>query len=663
VIGLGSQGLRHTGLMKEFGTVVSAAVATNTGLTRVHETIPVYPNVAEMLRAHPHIAAVSIWKHFSSAAETALEAINANIPIVVLISEGMPTRDVRTVLAAARKQNTLLLGPNTPGLIFPPERVKIGMLPDIFQPAEKGIAKRPTDGVTICSRSGAILYHLSDALVSVGIAQNAVIGVGGDSAIGTPFPALVPMVMDYPGTDLVVVAGEIGGCQEELLAEDVATHPDRYPKPLVALISGRCAPEGKTMGHAGAIVSPGVALGTYDSKRDALESAGVTVVNSQATLIKAVRKALNKRTYFDVKQYYARMQTVWDTPPPKPTWNTAITEVAPNSIAVRGKPIASLIAKRSLLEVAALMITGHFPKKAELTQMESLALEAALLPVPRVSFSKTALISRALATMLLADKRLASFTGSHLDRTVYCLGRIAAIFSRFFGTRIDTTNLTFAETAHDALVGSDHRSQGRVRVVEAAMVASVDHGVTAPSAQATLIASSVRADFEASLAAGLGAITDIHGGAGSNAAQFYRACVDRAARKNLSLRAATEEIIRERSAVGQRIDGMGHRVHTHDPRRDALWKIARASRVAGPCVKISQFAEDAFASVRGFRLPINVDGVIGAVNADMGFDPKIATALFLFGRSVGLAAHHFEEITTKQPMRRIEFSQAVYQSD
>ncbi len=113
------------------------------------------------------------------------------------------------------------------------------MLPDVFYPEEVAPGRFGPRGVTIISRSGAILYHMSDAMASVGIAQNAVIGIGGDGAIGSTFRDLVPLAMEYENTDLVIVAGEIGGCQEELLARDIRDNPGRYPKPLVALISGR----------------------------------------------------------------------------------------------------------------------------------------------------------------------------------------------------------------------------------------------------------------------------------------------------------------------------------------------------------------------------------------------------------------------------------------
>jgi len=660
VIGLGKQGTQHAGLMKAFGTTVAAAVAPGKESTRVHESIPVFASVTHMLNAHPYIAAVSIWKHFSTAAVATLEAINAGIPVVVLVTEGMPVKDVRDLVVAARQKNVLLIGPNTPGMIFPPERVKIGMLPDIFHPAEPEPGKFSTEGVTICSRSGAILYHMSDALASAGIAQNAVIGVGGDSVVGTPFPKLVPLVMDYPGTDLVVLAGEIGGCQEELLAKDMLSHPGDYPKPVVALVSGRNAPEGKTMGHAGALVAPGAQYGTFETKKAALESAGVTVVNSQTALVEAVREALGRRLYFIPERYHARMKATWDVAPAKPSWFTSITLVEPNHLVIRGYPLADLIGKRTFLEVAGLLVTGRIPRKRNLSGYDALARNAAKEPVPRISFSAGDHLSKRLAAMLLADKRLASFQGSELERTAYCLGRMAAYFARVFGNEIRGKAADFSELACTALIGRAAKKPGYVKLIEAAMVASVDHGVTPPSAQAAILASSVRSAFEVAVASGLSAITHVHGGAGADAAEFFLECASECAdNRRSTVFNATCEVMSRRIAAGKRIEGMGHRLHTRDPRRDALWSLARRTGIAGPCVAVSRIAEGAMKSVRGISLPINVDGVIGAIIADMGLDPQVAAALFIFGRAAGLAAHYFEEVSTQPPMRRIDFSQAV----
>jgi succinyl-CoA synthetase alpha subunit len=659
VIGLGRQGTRHAGLMRAFGTTVTAAVAPEAGLRRVHETIPVYDTVADMLSVHPDIAAVSIWRHFSTAADAAIEAVEAGIPIVVLISEGIPVRDVRRVLVAARKQGTLLLGPNTPGIIFPPERVKVGMLPDVFYPAEPEPGRYTAEGVTICSRSGAILYHMSDALASAGIAQNAVIGVGGDAAVGSPFPAVVPMVMGFPGTDLVVVAGEIGGFAEELLAEDLQAHPVRYPKPMVALISGRCAPAGKTMGHAGAIVAPGADYGTFASKKAALEAAGITVVNSQPDLIAAVQEKLGGRTYFHAERYYDRMRTLWEAPPPEETWSTAITLVEPDNLVIRGEPLADLIGARSLLEVAALLVSGARLEVDEQKALDALAVRAAAEPVPELLLRAGDDVSKQLAGMLLTDGALATFDGDALERTVWCLGRVGAFLARILGTSVRGA-ATLSELLCRAIAGDDAGDPQRARMLEAAIVASVDHGVTPPSAQATLLASSVRAAYEVAVASGVSAITDVHGGAGAKAAEFFSECADLARREDIPLDVAAERVIEHRMSTGSRIEGLGHRIHQQDPRRDALWRLAAETGVAGACVAISKEVETSFQYARGMTLPVNVDGVIGAIVADMDLDPRVAKAIFITGRVAGLSAHYFEEIATQPSMRRIDFARAVY---
>jgi len=123
---------------------------------------------------------------------------------------------------------------------------------------------------------------------------------------------------------------------------------------------------------------------------------------------------------------------------------------------------------------------------------------------------------------------------------------------------------------------------------------------------------------------------------------------------------AAEQVIRARLAAGGRIEGLGHRLHTRDPRRDALWKLAEDCRLAGPCVAVSRVAEEAFEAVKGLSLPVNVDGAIGSIVADMGLAPAVAKAIFVFGRMAGLCAHYLEEVATQPPMRRIDFAQAVY---
>lgn len=668
VVGLGRQGTRHADLMQQYGTTITAGVAPGKGGTRLMETIPVYDNIQDCLKEHPNIAAASIWRHYSTAKDAAIEIIEAGIPIVALISEGIPLRDVRDIIVAARKNNTMLIGANTPGVIFPPEGIKIGMLPDVFYPEEISSKSFGPKGVTILSRSGAILYHLSDALASVGIAQNAVIGVGGDGAIGSTFRELVPVVMGYENTDLVVVAGEIGGYQEELLAEDIKNNPEKYPKPIVTLISGANAPEGKTMGHAGAIVSPGKSYGTFQSKKAALESVGVPVVNSQYDLIKEVKNRLDDKIYFDIENYYEKMKGVWDAPPKKAGWGTLITKVEPNNLMISGYPLQDIVKHKGFLETAYLLVKGEFPDKKSLEDIRKIAISAAKMPVPKVKRLKDEDISKTLVKYLVVDEEIVEFQGvglnKNVEKTAFAIGRMARYLGGALGNEKVLENIKenepFSYVMYRAITGNARVNEKHSKMIEAMITASVDHGVTPPSAQATLIAASTRAPYEIAIAHGVGAITDVHGGAGAKAARFFGECISKSKQEKISLDKAARNLMGEYIRSGRRIEGMGHRVHNKDPRRDVLWDFADQTGVAGEHVKLSKMATEIFAQARGMYLPINVDGVIGSIVADIGLDPSIAKALFIYGRVAGLSAHYFEEIMSQPKMRRINFAEAIY---
>jgi len=668
VVGLGGQGTRHAELMQQYGTTITAGIAPGRGGTRLLETIPVYDTISECLKDHPNVAVASIWRHYSTAKDATIDIIEAGIPVVILISEGIPLKDVRDILVAARKHKTVLIGGNTPGVIFPPEGIKAGMLPDVFYPEEVSPEAFGPKGVTIISRSGAILYHLSDALASVGIAQNAVIGVGGDGAIGSTFRDLVPLAMAYKNTDLVVVAGEIGGCQEELLAEDIKKNPGKYPKPLVALISGAHAPEGKTMGHAGAIVSPGQVYGTFQSKKTALQNAGVPVVNSQYDLISEVQKRLAKKTYFDVENYYKKMKIIWDAPSKKPGWGTLVTKVMPNNLMISGYSLQDIVEKKGFLETAYLLVKGEFPDNKTLEEMRKIAVEAAKKPMPKITRMKNEDISKTLVKYFVLDEELAKYpeagTEGAVKKTMFCLGRVARYLSGILDTEKalekSSGNEPFSHIIYRAVSGNLIVNEKQSRMMEAMIVACVDHGVTPPSAQATLIAASTRASFEVAVAQGVGAITDVHGGAGAKAAALFNECIRKSEKEHIDVAQATREIMRKYVEEGKRIEGLGHRLHTKDPRRDVLWALSAQTGVAGEHVRLSKIVSTIFEQVRGMSLPINVDGVIGAIVADMNLDPAMAKAFFIYGRIAGLSAHYFEEIASQPRMRQINFTEAVY---
>ncbi len=668
IVGLGRQGTRHAQLMMEYGTNVTCGVAPGKGGTKVHETIPVYETAEEAVKYHPNIAVASIWRHYSTAKDATIEVIRSGIPIVVLISEFIPLKDVRDILVEARKHNTILFGGNTPGIIFPPEGIKVGMLPDIFQPELINDDVGP-NGVSILSRSGAILYHMSDALSSAGIAQNGVFGVGGDAAIGSRFVDLVPRIMGYEHTDLVVIAGEIGGAQEELLAQDMKEHPENYPKPLVALISGANAPEGKTMGHAGAVIAPGRSYGTFESKKSALEEAGVTVVNSQIDLIEVVKKTLNKQ-YFEIDTYYEKMREKWNAKPPEPTWGTLITNVIPNNLLVRGYPLQEVIEHKGFLETACLLYSGEFLGD-EIKEIEQIAIDAAMVPCKhQLEFTDASDFSKKLGTYLLLDNDLAEYAKNDQSSKVvaYILGRALRFISTILGTTsvLDSVKdqaVFFNDLIYLGFVGEKETDTAKIRLLEAMITACVDHGITPPSAQTTRVLASTRTNFEVAVAGGIEAITDVHGGAGKKAADFFLSVVNKSNEENKEIDDATFDLMDQTIKAGKRIEGLGHRIHTRDPRRDVLWTLAEKSGYAGECVSVSKIISNVFYRVRGMNLPINVDGVIGAITADMGLDPNLAKAIFVFGRIAGLSAHYNEEVNTQPKMRRIAFERAVYKGE
>jgi succinyl-CoA synthetase alpha subunit len=274
----GSEGSFHTGQMVASGTRVVAGVTPGKGGTK-HEGIPVFDTVAEAVaRTGANAAAIFVPPPF--AADAILESVDAGVPLVVAITEGIPVLDmlkVKNALGAAGK--TRLIGPNCPGIITP-GRCKIGIMPTmIFSQGSVGVL----------SRSGTLTYEAVDQLTRVGLGQSTAVGIGGDPIIGSPFTSLLPLYEADPQTEALVMIGEIGGSAEE---EAGLWIRDNMSKPVVAFIAGATAPPGRRMGHAGAIISGG--KGTAAEKKAALRDCGLTVVDSPAELGRSVAKLLGR---------------------------------------------------------------------------------------------------------------------------------------------------------------------------------------------------------------------------------------------------------------------------------------------------------------------------------------------------------------------------------
>jgi len=273
----GRYGRLHTRLMLDYGTNVAAGAAPGKGGQSV-EGIPVYDTVADAVAKTGAKASVCfVPAEFTLAA--GVEALNAGITLLVIITERLPIRDELRLVQLAQSKGASIIGPNCPGIIIPSQRVKLGIMPaPSFSPGN----------VALYSRSGTLTYEIAGQLTSAGYGQSVAVGIGGDPINGTTPIEWMDFVQGMEDTKAVVVVGEIGGDAEERLARHV--EKSGLGKPVVAYIAGRYAPKEKKMGHAGAIIYGD--YGTADSKIRALTAAGVKVARTPSEVPILLKKSL-----------------------------------------------------------------------------------------------------------------------------------------------------------------------------------------------------------------------------------------------------------------------------------------------------------------------------------------------------------------------------------
>jgi succinyl-CoA synthetase alpha subunit len=273
----GREGTFHAKGCAEYGTKVVGGVTPGKGGT-VHEGWPVFDTVAQAVEKTGANATV-IFVPPPFAADAILEAEDAGLPLIICITEGIPTNDMVKVWSVVSKSKSRLIGPNCPGVISP-GKAKIGIMPGRIH--KQG-------NVGIISRSGTLTYEAVYQLTQRGIGQSTAIGIGGDPIIGTTHVDALKLLNEDPETESIKLIGEIGGTAEEAAAAYVKAH---VKKPVVGFIAGQTAPPGRRMGHAGAIISGG--QGTAADKMKALTAAGIHVVQSPAAIGETLAKVIGR---------------------------------------------------------------------------------------------------------------------------------------------------------------------------------------------------------------------------------------------------------------------------------------------------------------------------------------------------------------------------------
>lgn len=268
----GHQGAFHTSAMLDYGTKVVAGVTPGKGDERI-EGVKVFDSMSDAMSEEPNVSIIFVPRDF--AKDAALEALDNGLKTLVIISEHIPVHDTLTILQYAKLKNAIVVGPNTPGIISPLYRAKVGIMGgEIFTPGRIGIV----------SRSGTLTYEIVATVTGAGMGESTCIGLGGDPIVGLSFTEVLQMFERDDETSAIVLVGEIGGTAEE----DACAYINKMRKPVFAYIAGITAPSGKKMGHAGAIIARG--KGTAKAKIEALKDAGAHLAKSPMEIAKLLKE-------------------------------------------------------------------------------------------------------------------------------------------------------------------------------------------------------------------------------------------------------------------------------------------------------------------------------------------------------------------------------------
>src|SRR5437868_2182330 len=531
----GREGRARTRLMREYGTNVVAGVTPGKGGENVLG-VPVFNTPQDAVKSLGKIDISVLFVPAAGVKDAAISAIEAGIKLTVLVPDRVPVWDAMEIAAVAKANGAMFVGPNTLGVLSPGKAV-VGMIGGRAESARQWFKPGIPKGVGVISRSGGMASSTGYYLGQAGVRISTIAHIGGDAVLGIRIPDAALMFEADTLTEAIVIFGEIGSSQEEELAQLIRNQ--KITKPVIAYIGGKAAREGTRFSHAGAIIEGG--RGTHAGKVKALREAGATVVDAFGELPDAVVNILKQM----------KGQSLMSETDKNAVWNTAVTRVEPNRVAVRGYDIAELMGQISFGAAVYLILTGELPK-------------------PEVA-----------------------------------------------------------------------------RLMDAILVSSIDHGATPPSALAARTVASTGASLSAAVAAGIMSINRHHGGAIEDCARQLKAIAERATRESVSIEESATRTLAAMRESGERMSGFGHRVHTKDPRTARLFELAREAGVNGAHMKAARAVEKAFADAKK-ALPINVDGAIGAILADLRMNPAAVNGIFMIARPPGLIAHVIEEQTREK---------------
>src|SRR5256884_5753352 len=344
----GREGRARTKLMREYGTNVVAGVTPGkAGQTVVG--VRVFNTPQEAVNSLGKIDISVLFVPAAGVKDAAISAIDAGIKLTVLVPDRVPVWDAMEIAAAAKANGAMFLGPNTLGVLSPGKGV-VGMIGGRAESARQWFKPGIPKGVGVISRSGGMASSTGYYLGQAGVRLSTIVHIGGDAVLGIRIPDAALMFEADPFTEAIVIFGEIGSSQEEELAQLIVDR--KVTKPVIAYVGGKAAREGTRFSHAGAIIEGG--RGTHAGKVKALREAGATVVDAFGELPDAVAQILKK----------LKGESLMSEADKNAVWNTAITRVEPNKVAVRGYNIAELIGRVSFGSAVYLILTGGLPSPA-----------------------------------------------------------------------------------------------------------------------------------------------------------------------------------------------------------------------------------------------------------------------------------------------------------